>query len=364
MNDTGRNRRTGAFATRAIPAEPLAAAVEAAAEVIARGGLAALPTETVYGLSADAAREDAVAALFRAKGRPSTNPLIVHACDARSAEALGEWTDAAARLADAFWPGPLTLVVTVKPGTIAPAALAGGDTVALRVPDAPVLRAVAQTRGPLVAPSANRSGRVSATSADAVRDELSGLIDLIIDGGPSAIGVESTVIDVTHAPRLLRPGAVTVEALARVLGAPPAGPTAPAPGTVLRSPGLLTSHYAPNAALRLDVDANDVREDEAWLAFGPAPSPVPAERTFALSPSGDLTEAARRLYHGLRTLDATGVATIAVAPIPRHGVGAAICDRLARAAAPRGAPPHEAGAQAVRPQSARAAPAPAPQETS
>ncbi|MEM0907344.1 MAG: Sua5 family C-terminal domain-containing protein, partial [Pseudomonadota bacterium] len=212
---------------------------------------------------------------------------------------------------------------------VAEAALGGGTTVALRVPQVTFFRDVVGRTGPLVAPSANRSGRVSATSAEAVMEELHGLIDLVVDDGPSPIGVESTVIDVTGAPRLLRPGAIPLGTIEAVVGpvslAERAGP--------LRSPGLLHSHYAPRALLRLDVPAKDVRADEGWLAFGE--DGAQAAHIVRLSPSGDLDEAARGLYAGLRALDATGVGVIAVSPIPNEGVGVAIRDRLMRAAAPR-----------------------------
>jgi L-threonylcarbamoyladenylate synthase len=325
-------------ATAVVPAEPLAAAVGRAAAVLSAGGLVAVPTETVYGLAALAALPSAVARLYAAKGRPASNPLIVHVADATAAWQLGTMTPAAKALAAAFWPGPLTLVLPLRPGApIAPAALAGGDTVAVRVPADPLVRALAAAVGPLVAPSANRSGRVSSTTAAAVMEELAGRIDLVIDGGASAIGVESTVVDAAGAPRVLRPGAIGAEAVADALAAAgvPAGTAAPEPVGILRSPGLLASHYAPRARVRLDVTAADVEPDEAWLAFGSEPSRVPPERTFRLSPSGDLAEAARNLYAGLRALDATGAAAIAVSPIPATGIGAAIRDRLARAASPR-----------------------------
>ncbi|MBJ3774893.1 L-threonylcarbamoyladenylate synthase [Acuticoccus mangrovi] len=326
-----------------IDAAPLEAAREAAVRLIAAGGLVALPSETVYGLCADARSDTAVARLYAAKGRPSTNPLIVHVADLAGAEAVAAFTEPARRLAAAFWPGPLTIVLPRRAeGGISDAACAGGPTIAVRVPEPALFRAVAGDVGAVVAPSANRSGRVSATSADAVVEELDGRIDLVVDGGPSPIGVESTVIDMTGAPRLLRPGAIAEDALSAVVGplagatvgaASDAGPTGP-----LRSPGLLASHYAPRARLRLDVAADEVRPDEAWLALGEATSPARPEWTYRLSPSSDLREAARRLYHGLRALDATGAAVIAVSPIPAIGIGAAIRDRLGRAAAPRPAP--------------------------
>lgn len=322
--------------TRGIPSEPLGEAVREASAVLAAGGLAALPTETVYGLCADARSAEAVARLYAAKGRPASNPLIVHVADLEAARAVADLGPAGEALAARFWPGPLTLVALRRADSgIAEAASAGGPTIAVRVPAAPLLRAVAAEVGPLVAPSANRSGRVSATTASAVYEELEGRIDLVIDGGPSPIGVESTVVDVTGAPRILRPGAISADAVAAV-----AGPLAEAPRSrgPLRSPGLLASHYAPRARLRLDVPAASVAPAEAWLALGTETSAAPPERTFRLSETGDLAEAARRLYAGLRALDATGAAVIAVSPIPAEGIGAAIRDRLARAAAPRPEP--------------------------
>lgn len=324
-------------ATRLIGIDE-ADAIEIAAGTLMKGALAALPTETVYGLCALAARDDAVAKVFAAKGRPARNPLIVHGADRAMLEALAEFGPDASALADAFWPGPLTLVARKRPGAaLAAAATAGGPTVALRVPAPAFVRAVAERTGPLVAPSANRSGKVSATSAKAVLEELGGRIALVVDGGPSAIGVESTVIDTTGAPRLLRPGAIGRDAIEAVVGPLAAAADAPAAGDgePLRSPGLLGSHYAPSARLRLDVEAADVRPGEGWLALGDAPSAAGEDHTVRLSATGDVDEAARALYAGLRALDAAGVAVIAVSPVPDRGIGAAIRDRLKRAAAPR-----------------------------
>lgn len=332
--DTSASATAGEPAARVaaprIEATPLATAAARAADVIEAGGLVALPTETVYGLAADAASTEAVARLFAAKGRPSTNPLIVHVAALTDAAAFADIA-AAAPLAD-LWPGPLTLVLPlVRPGAIAPGALAGGMTVAVRVPAAPLFRAVAARVGPIVAPSANRSGCVSATTAAAVAEEFGARVDLIVDGGPCPIGIESTVVDMTGPPRLLRPGAIPAAVLEARLGPLATGHDA----GPLRSPGLLASHYAPRARLRLGVTAADVRADEAWLALGDEPSAAPEARTVRLSRSGDLDEAARHLYEGLRRLDTTGAAVIAVSPIPDRGVGAAIIDRLRRAAAPR-----------------------------
>ncbi|WP_108663597.1 L-threonylcarbamoyladenylate synthase [Acuticoccus kandeliae] len=328
------------IATRTIALEPQDEAAARAVRVLAEGGLVALPTETVYGLCADAASSEAVARLYRAKGRPAENPLIVHVASLDQAERIAEIPVLAAALAQHFWPGPLTMVLPRRMnGAVTDAACANGPTVAVRVPDVALMRAVAAEIGGIVAPSANRSGRVSATSAAAVREELDGRIDLIVDGGPSPIGVESTVIDLSGAAdepvRLLRPGALPAAAIAAITG--PLLEGAPTEGP-LRSPGLLVSHYAPRARIRLDVAAADVRADEAWLALGSERSAAPEARTVRLSATGDLSEAARNLYAGLRTLDATGAATIAVSPIPTDGLGAAIRDRLARAAAPRPEP--------------------------
>ena len=312
------------------------AALGAAVAVLARGGLVGVPTETVYGLAADATNPAAVAAIFTAKGRPAKNPLIVHCADLAEAERHGIIEGAARRLAEAFWPGPLTLVVPRRPGSpVAAAVTAGLETVALRVPDAAVVAALARALGrPLAAPSANRSGRVSATDADAVVAELGGAVDLVVDGGPSAIGVESTIVAVDAAgARLLRAGGLAAGAIEAVLGAaldrPQADTERPS------APGQLASHYAPRAALRLD--AVDVRPGEALLAFGrrlPAGADA-AVAVFQLSERGDLAEAARNLFAGLRALDASGAATIAVMALPEDGLGEALADRLARAAAPR-----------------------------
>ena len=306
---------------------------EAAAHIRA-GRLVAMPTETVYGLAADATNARAVAAIYAAKGRPSFNPLIVHVSDAAMAARYAELTPLGVRLATAFWPGPLTLVLPKLPGSgIADLVTAGLDTVAIRVPAHPLaLELIRQSGRPLAAPSANPSGRLSPTRAADVAAELGDRIALVLDGGPARHGVESTVVDACGAtPVLLRPGAVTAEEIERVAGCavlrPAADPSLPS------SPGQLASHYAPNAALRLD--AADVRPGEALLAFGPG-ALATAGPSLNLSPSGDLVEAAANLFAHLRALDASGVRIIAVMPIPAHGLGEAITDRLRRAAAPRG----------------------------
>lgn len=312
---------------------PDSAALAAATDAIRAGRLVAFPTETVYGLGADATNGEAVARIFAAKGRPSFNPLIVHVATFEAAEKLGIFSDAARRLANAFWPGPLTIVVQRQPGTpISDLVSAGLTTLALRMPDHKVAQALlAACERPLAAPSANRSGHVSATSARHVADDLGNAVSMILDGGATEHGVESTVVDATgDGIALLRPGAVTAEALERVVGTPLKrsliDPLAPV------SPGQLQSHYAPKAGIRLN--ANRVEPGEALLAFG-ADAPETSGPVINLSARGDLIEAAANLFASLRTLDATGVETIAVMPIPAQGLGEAINDRLARAAAPR-----------------------------
>lgn len=312
-------------------------AVARAAALLRGGRLVAFPTETVYGLGADATDGRAVAEIFEAKGRPRFNPLIVHVTDAAWAGEIGVLQPVARKLAEAFWPGPLTLVVARAPGCpVAELATAGLDTVALRVPSHAVARALIEAAGvPVAAPSANRSGHVSATTAQHVAADLGPHVAMILDGGPCEHGIESTVLDVTGAvPRLLRPGAVTTAAIERVAGALTTAATGETANDPRRpaSPGLLASHYAPGAAVRLDVTAP--RPGEALLAFGPA---VPAHDGPCrnLSPTGDLREAAAALFSALRELDASGARCIAVMPIPAQGLGEAIRDRLGRAAAPR-----------------------------
>jgi len=296
-----------------------------AARLLAAGELVAFPTETVYGLGADARNGRAVAAIYAAKGRPSFNPLIVHVADATTAHRYVVWTEAAQRLADAFWPGPLTLVLPVKPGHgISDLVTAGLDTLAIRVPAHPTARALLREfGGPVAAPSANPSGRISPTTAAHVLAGLSGRIAAVVDDGPCPVGLESTIVGLAGAPSLLRPGGVATEAIARVLGAPLARPEA---GGAISAPGQLASHYAPAERVRLNAEAP--RPGELFLGFGPV------ECDLNLSPTGDLEEAAANLFGHLHALDARGK-PIAVAPIPGHGLGAAINDRLRRAAAPR-----------------------------
>ena len=309
-----------------------AQAFKSAADVLRRGGLVAFPTETVYGLGADAASDAAVARIFEAKMRPRFNPLIIHVADLAAAARLGEFTPAARALAQAFWPGALTLVVARRKGCpVSRLAGAGLDTIALRVPAHPLAQALlAAFGGPVAAPSANRSGGLSPTTAEHVRAALGSTPVHVIDGGPTPVGVESTIVDCTgDRPRLLRPGGITREDLAKALGTPlAAGATGDAAPS---APGQLRSHYAPRAGLRLH--AQDVRAGEALLAFGPALAHDGAMRN--LSEAGNLREAAANLFGHLHELDATGAETIAVMPIPDKGLGEAINDRLRRAAAPR-----------------------------
>ncbi len=317
--------------------EPTHENLRICASTLAAGGLVAFPTETVYGLGADARNGLAVARIFEAKGRPRFNPLITHAANIGTALGLAEFSPEAKKIAEAFWPGPLTLVVQRKSDDpLSDLVTAGLDTVAIRVPDNAAAHALLVAFGaPIAAPSANRSGHVSPTSANHVADDLTGKVDLILDGGSCRYGLESTILDLTGTtPVLLRAGAITREAIEDATGCrisladtntshKPQQPTAP---------GQLASHYAPNAAIRLD--AVDCRNGEALLAFGPR-VPATQGRAMNLSPTGDLREAAANLFAHLRELDRAGSSTIAVMPIPAHGLGQAINDRLQRAAAPR-----------------------------
>ena len=301
-----------------------------ASALLARGELVAMPTETVYGLAGDTRDGRAVARIYEAKGRPSFNPLIVHLPDLGAAERIAVLDDAARNLADAFWPGALTLVLPLRPGSgIAPLVTAGLDTVAIRVPAHPVAQALLRRfGGPLAAPSANPSGRISATTAAHVADPVTGLggrIAAVLDAGACPVGVESTIIGWQDGrPVLLRPGGLPAEAIAAALGGPVAtprlDPAAP------NAPGQLTSHYAPRASLRLNATA--ARPGELLIGFGPVAGEM------SLSEGADLAEAAARLFELLHQADAQG-RPIAVAPVPETGLGAAINDRLRRAAAPR-----------------------------
>jgi L-threonylcarbamoyladenylate synthase len=317
--------------TRTMKAD--AAAIAEAVRCLAAGGLVAFPTETVYGLGADARNGKAVARLYAAKGRPSFNPLIAHVATLAAARRLAQFDRVAEALAAAFWPGPLTLVLPRRTDcSIAELALAGLDSVAVRVPAHPVAQTLlAEFDGPVVAPSANRSGHVSPTSAAHVLADLRGRIDLVIDAGPCAVGVESTIVACLGAPSLLRPGGLARDAIERALGQPLA--EAPAGDSKPIAPGMLASHYAPKTKLRLDADA--VHAGEALLAFGASPPSAQAAATLNLSPRGDLVEAAANLFSHLRALDASGAKAIAVMRVPHQGLGEAINDRLARAAAPR-----------------------------
>ena len=308
-------------------------AIAAAAHVLAEGGLVAFPTETVYGLGADATNGEAIARLYAAKGRPRFNPLIAHVPSAAAAFAFARFSFRAKKLAEAFWPGPLTLVLPKADGCpVSDLATAGLDSVAVRVPAHPVARDLLKTfGGPVVAPSANQSGHVSPTTAEHVRADLDGRVDLIIDGGATSVGIESTIVSCLETPTLLRPGGLPRDDIERVLGHALLDLEHPMSDEAPLAPGMLASHYAPRAPLRLN--ARDVRIGEALLAFGrDAPK---AERALNLSPSGDLVEAAANLFSHLRTLDASGANSIVVMPIPNEGLGEAINDRLARAAAPK-----------------------------
>lgn len=313
-------------ATERLSADP--AGIARAAALLRSGGLVAFPTETVYGLGGDATDDLAVARIFDAKGRPRFNPLIAHVPDLAAAERLAVFDDRARRVAAAFWPGPLTLVLPLRAGGgLSDLVTADLPTVAIRVPAHPVAQALLRAfGGPLAAPSANPSGKVSPTRADHVLEGLSGRIAAVVDGGACAVGVESTILGLEGAPALLRPGGVPAEALEALLGPLATG----GDGAKPNAPGQLASHYAPGAAVRLN--AADLRPGEVRLGFGPG------EGGLTLSASGDLVEAAANLFHLLRQADALAGpgGTIAVAPIPEAGLGRAINDRLRRAAAPRG----------------------------
>ncbi|MHA7871523.1 MAG: L-threonylcarbamoyladenylate synthase [Hyphococcus sp.] len=345
--------------------QPLTAQIRNAADSIRRGGLVAMPTETVYGLAADATNDDAVAGIYEVKGRPQFNPLIVHVADAEMARRYVVFSPLAKTLSDAFWPGPLTLVLPrlqpspraqatagISPGEDtqpvskasgshrhAPKQLsllvsAGLDTVAVRAPDHPVAQALLRAADrPLAAPSANRSGAVSPTTAQHVRESLGARVDMILDGGPCPVGVESTIVKIDGDDAvLLRPGGAARADIERIVGK---GLKSPAAATDKpEAPGMLASHYAPHARLRLN--ARRPRAGEAFLAFGPAPD---GGAVLNLSAAGNVREAAANLFAHLRALDALcaerGLEGIAAAPVPDEGLGEAVNDRLRRAAAPR-----------------------------
>lgn len=306
--------------------DPTSFSIERAAQLLVQGRLVSFPTETVYGLGADATNESAVKAIYAAKGRPSFNPLIAHVSSVEMAKDYVEWSEAADVLASAFWPGPLTLVLPLKPNSaIAPTVTAGLDTLAIRLPAHPLAQQVLEHTGrPVAAPSANPSGRISPTTAEHVFEGLNGKVDVILDGGPCEVGLESTIVGLAPIPTVLRPGSITENDLEIVLGHPM---TLYQDGNHISAPGQMLSHYAPNAEVRLN--ANTFAQDELKLGFGAM------ECDLNLSEGGDLDEAARNLFSMLRQLDKNGQGTIAVAPIPNHGIGVAINDRLKRAAAPK-----------------------------
>lgn len=310
--------------TKTLHLQPDANGIARAAALLAEGAQVAFPTETVYGLGADARNGQAVAGIYAAKGRPSFNPLIVHVPDVNAARALVEWTDTADRLASAFWPGALTLVLPLARGHgLSSLVTAGLETVAVRVPHHPTAQALLHAaQMPVAAPSANVSGRISPTTAQHVLDGLSGRIAAVLDDGPCPVGVESTILSLAGLPTLLRPGGLPAEAIEAALGTPVSRDA----GDAITAPGQLASHYAPGATVRLN--ATSALAGEVLLGFGK----VTGDMT--LSASGDLAEAAATLFDALHQLDRTGK-PIAVAPIPQTGLGAAINDRLKRAAAPR-----------------------------
>lgn len=305
---------------------PDAAGIARAAAMLGQGELVAFPTETVYGLGADARNSLAVARIFEAKGRPRFNPLIVHVANAKQARTYVEWTDQAEALAAAFWPGPLTLVLPIRADAgLSDLVTADLPSLAIRVPAHPLARALLSAfDGPVAAPSANPSGRISPTTAAHVMAGLDGRIAAVLDGGPCPVGLESTIVGLTGEPTLLRHGGLAQERIEALLGHPLQQDTTPGK---LTAPGQMTSHYAPNAPIRLN--AATATPSEVLLGFGPM------ECTLNLSPGASLTEAAANLFPHLHSLDARGASAIAVAPIPETGLGRAINDRLRRAAAPR-----------------------------
>lgn len=314
-----------------LPADDTA--LEAAARALLAGEPVAIPTETVYGLAADATNGEAVARIFEAKNRPSFNPLICHVTDIAMAERFAGFDPLSRRLAEEFWPGPLTLVLPLKEGhAIHPLVTAGLDTVAVRAPRGFGAKLIAAVDRPLAAPSANASGRISPTSAKAVAESLGGRIGLVIDGGPTTVGLESTIVKAEDGQlRLLRPGGAPAAEIERIAHA---RVTREEKATI-QAPGMMASHYAPRAAMRLE--ATSIEPGEALLGFGPTriAGADKAAAVLVLSERGDTVEAAANLFEYMDRLDRTGAATIAVEPIPRDGLGEAINDRLARAAAPR-----------------------------
>ncbi|WP_299811355.1 L-threonylcarbamoyladenylate synthase [uncultured Roseibium sp.] len=311
---------------------------EAACAALIAGELVAVPTETVYGLAADATSGTACARIFEAKGRPQFNPLISHVASLEAAMEHGVFDARALALAEAFWPGPLTLVVPKsKTCRISDLATAGLGTVALRLPAGPVMRFLSEKTGrPLAAPSANRSGRISPTTADDVIADLGPSLSWVIDAGPCAVGIESTIVGLgDDTARLLRPGGISRQDIETVLGHPLQNASSDMRADAPAAPGMLSSHYAPDAAMVLN--AQEAHPEDGLLSFGPDALPRASEALAEvnLSPSGDLTEAAANLFQAMRTLDASGASTIRVQFIPNFGLGEAINDRLRRAAAPR-----------------------------
>ncbi|WP_439534331.1 L-threonylcarbamoyladenylate synthase [Polymorphobacter sp.] len=300
----------------------VAQALADAAAALRAGGIVAVPTETVYGLAGRADSAAAVAAIYAAKGRPATNPLIVHVIGLAQAETLAVFDAPARALAAAFWPGPLTLVLPVRPDAALAAAVTGGQpTIAVRAPDHPLMQALIAAAGPLAAPSANRSGHVSPTTAAHVRASLGAATPLVVDGGPCTAGLESTIVATGTTPRLLRPGALAAAAIEAIIG-----PLAGAPSAIV-APGMMESHYAPRQPLRLN--AITPAPDEYMIGFGPVPGDT------SLSPAGNLAEAAAALYAALHLAEASDRPRIAIAPVPNEGLGRAINDRLRRASAGR-----------------------------
>lgn len=312
-------------------------AIEGALDVLSRGEPVAIPTETVYGLAADATNPAAIARIYEIKGRPRFNPLIAHMADLAMAERHATFNPLARRLAETFWPGALTLVLPLKAdSTIHPLATSGLDSVAIRVPKGFAARVIAAFGRPLAAPSANLSGKISPTTARHVAEDIGGRIELILDGGPCRVGVESTIVEVgDKGLRLLRPGGVPASEIEAVAGLKL---TRPGTGAAIVAPGMLASHYAPEAALRLN--ARQATAGEAVIRFGgkALEGDDKAALVLDLSPSGDLREAAANLFAFLKQADRCGANSIAVAAVPDTGLGEAINDRLARAAAPRDAP--------------------------
>ncbi|ASY61932.1 TsaC protein (YrdC domain) required for threonylcarbamoyladenosine t(6)A37 modification in tRNA [Sinorhizobium sojae CCBAU 05684] len=311
-------------------------AIETACAVLSAGEPVAIPTETVYGLAADATNAEAISRIYEMKGRPRFNPLICHVSDTAMAEEHVVFDAVSRQLAEAFWPGPLTLILPQRPkSSVHALASAGLDTLGLRMPEGFSRRVIARFGRPLAAPSANTSGRISPTSAAHVQADLGSKLKLILDAGPAEIGLESTIIKVEEERlRLLRPGgldAAEIEAVTGLVVERPEGA-----GATIEAPGMLASHYAPGAAVRLD--AKDVGKGEALVRFGGRPLPGESEAAMVLdlSPAGNLREAAANLFDYMKKADASGAATIAFGPIPSEGLGEAIIDRLQRAAAPRG----------------------------